>query len=68
MDEADEANFRIARDEKLAIEVARTYTGPAATGYCLDPHCGAALVPGQRWCNAECRDAYEKSRRIYGGK
>ena len=68
MDEADEASFRIERDEKLANEAARKYTGPTATGHCLAPHCGITLVHGQRWCNVECRDEYEKSRRIYGGK
>lgn len=36
--------------------------GPKATGYCLN--CGQELLPWsgqpQRWCDAECRDDWEK--------
>lgn len=35
--------------------------GPAATGYCLN--CEAHLAPGQRWCDAGCRDDWEKQQR-----
>lgn len=35
--------------------------GPAATGHCLN--CDAHLAPKQRWCDAGCRDDWEKSQR-----
>lgn len=31
------------------------------TGYCL--YCGEELEKGRRWCDAACRDAWEKERR-----
>lgn len=31
------------------------------TGYCL--FCGEPMPKGRRWCNAECRDAWEKEQR-----
>lgn len=37
-----------------------------ATGYCL--YCGEPLERGRRWCNAECRDAWElEQHRNTGG-
>lgn len=38
----------------------RKPTGPAATGRCL--HCGEPLPNGLRWCDATCRDDFEKAR------
>lgn len=56
----------------------RRPSGPAATGFCLDPLCGEQLVsdevlaaieagapvpPGTpRWCGTCCRDGYERSQ------
>lgn len=68
MDEADQANNNIARDEEIAIQAAATYHGPSATGKCLAQDCGEELLEGKRWCNADCRDAWQKTRRIYGNK
>lgn len=31
-----------------------------ATGYCL--YCEEELSDGRRWCNAECRDDWEKEQ------
>lgn len=31
------------------------------TGYCL--FCGEPLPKGKRWCDADCRDQWEKERR-----
>lgn len=31
------------------------------TGYCL--FCGEPLPRGRRWCNADCRDNWEKENR-----
>lgn len=35
--------------------------GPSATGACL--WCEAQVPHGRRWCDAECRDDWEASRR-----
>ena len=67
-DEADVANDNIERDAQIAIRTAQNFKGPAATGYCLAPSCGEAVSEGHRWCNTDCRDEYQNSRRIYGGK
>ena len=37
----------------------RKPTGPTATGECL--HCGEPLTNGLRWCDATCRDDFEKA-------
>jgi hypothetical protein len=55
---------------------ARKPSGPVATGLCFDPSCKEQLVSDEalskiqeghpapegirRWCNAECRDAWER--------
>lgn len=31
------------------------------TGFCL--YCGEPLPKGRRWCNADCRDSWEKENR-----
>ena len=67
MDEADQAQYNIERDEAIAIRAAQLFKGPVATGSCLAPQCGETLANGQRWCNTDCRDEWQKSRRIYGG-
>ena len=38
------------------------------TGYCL--YCGEPVKEGRRWCNSECRSAweYEQKRRKQNGK
>jgi len=68
MDEADQANDNVMRDENIAIKVASLYKGPVATGRCISSDCGEELSEGKRFCNADCRDAWERSRRIYGGR
>jgi hypothetical protein len=35
--------------------------GPEATGHCLN--CDARLAARQRWCDAPCRDDWEKAQR-----
>jgi hypothetical protein len=35
--------------------------GPTAIGYCLN--CDARLATGLRWCDAACRDDWEKQQR-----
>lgn len=36
----------------------RKPVGPVATGFCLN--CDEPLAAGHRWCDADCRDDYEK--------
>lgn len=31
------------------------------TGFCL--YCGEPLTKGRRWCDAECRDSWEKEQK-----
>ena len=68
MDEADQANDNIARDEAIAIKAAARYRGPSATGSCLSPDCGETVHGDARWCSVDCRDSWQKSRRIYADK
>ena len=37
---------------------ARQPPAPEATGFCLN--CGEPLPPGQRWCDSDCRDDWER--------
>lgn len=39
----------------------RAPEGPAPTGHCLN--CDARLAPRQRWCDAMCRDDWQKVER-----
>jgi hypothetical protein len=53
------------RDACVALQLAKP--GLKATGFCLDPACGAVLpkLPaGQQFCGKECRDYYEKNERM----
>ena len=58
---ADEADVGNEMAEKLnsAYLSLRKPNGPEATGKCL--HCGEEV--GGRWCDADCRDAWEKRQR-----
>ncbi len=59
-DFADLGADREERDRALALKV-RAPEGPAATGACLS--CGEPLPDGLRWCDAECRDAWQSEQR-----
>lgn len=59
---ADFADLGAAREEMdraLALKM-RALEGPAATGYCLA--CGVALDGGRRWCDADCRDDWQREQ------
>ncbi|MCX8017076.1 MAG: hypothetical protein N2690_04125 [Rhodocyclaceae bacterium] len=58
MDEADLTAERIEH-EMAALLRQRRQAGPAATGTCL--WCDAGLTGGRRWCDADCRDDWEKT-------
>lgn len=55
----DDAQEREETDRERAIAAART-TEPVvvATGYCLE--CGKDLPDSRRWCDALCRDGWER--------
>lgn len=56
MDEADLAQEEIEREQDRLMRIRRP-VGPQSTGECL--WCGEPLPDGRRWCDAECRDAWE---------
>ncbi len=39
----------------------RKPSGPVANGFCH--YCSSPTAPGLRWCDALCRDDYEKEQR-----
>jgi hypothetical protein len=56
---------RAAAETESMIAAAVTFrkpSGPEANGECHN--CGADLVVGLRWCNAACRDDWEKEQEI----
>lgn len=56
-DDADLAQQHAERFEELRRKV-KPKGGPIATGECL--YCSAALKDGARWCDASCRDDWER--------
>lgn len=47
------------QEQELAARLAeRKPEGPQATGYCLS--CGEKTEAPRRWCDARCRDLWEK--------
>ena len=57
MDLSDMATIREEQDTALALKVRRP-EGPHPIGFCLN--CGDSLKEGVRWCNAECRDDWQR--------
>lgn len=60
MDDADMAAVRAERFEPYLIEASRKPDGPPPTGACL--YCSEKLLfsDSARWCDAICRNAYER--------
>jgi len=56
----DEAHEREEELRAKALE-RREPEGPPAVGACYN--CSEPLAPGQRWCDADCRDDWEKYMR-----
>lgn len=58
-DQIDIAQEREQTDTARAINAARRApSGPAAEGRCL--HCDMPLDEGRRWCDAACRDDWQR--------
>lgn len=64
-DEVDQANDNISHNEKIAISSAALYKGPLPTGVCLSPDCSEQVPDHARWCDSDCRDAWQKFRSRY---
>jgi hypothetical protein len=63
-DEIDKSNDMILLNTELSIRQARSARPEAtSTGFCLDECCGEALPEGHRWCDADCRSAWEREVR-----
>lgn len=59
-DIVDEANELAQQAVDNAIESARNATPVAkATGKCLN--CGYQVAPGHRWCDADCREDWQRT-------
>lgn len=59
MDEADLADVDIERTLAWSLRAVRSAPILAATGLCLS--CEKDLEPPRRWCDASCRDQYERA-------
>lgn len=58
-DQIDIAQEREQTDTERAIAAARRATpGPLSQGVCL--HCDDPLTDGRRWCDAACRDDWQR--------
>lgn len=64
MDAADRAEDRIeqAMDDALAKVRRAQDKGPRAVGVCL--YCAETLPAPMRFCDADCRDAWDHERRL----
>lgn len=57
-DDVDQANDVSALLLADAIAKKKKTVEAEATGECLN--CSTKVAAGRRWCNAECRDEYER--------
>jgi len=63
---ADPLDRAAAESENMlsaALSV-RKPTGPVANGECH--FCFAPVADGHRWCDADCRDSWEKEQKLEG--
>lgn len=58
-DEAEAAIFALRMKHRPSTEI------PKGTGACL--YCNEPLAHDGRWCDAGCRDDWEKQQRLSGG-
>jgi hypothetical protein len=59
----DNANDLVEQTDSFALRDIRSKLKPEAeaTGYCLA--CSEEVAPPRRWCDADCRDMWEKDKR-----
>lgn len=60
MDTSDQATRHEENERARALGI-RKVEGPVANGACYN--CDAEIADGRRWCDAACRDEYQKSMR-----
>lgn len=60
-DEADQAQPHIERAVEIALKELK-HDGPSPTGYCHN--CDAPLAGELRFCDADCRDDWQKRRTL----
>jgi hypothetical protein len=56
-DVVDLAQTQNERMDQVMLTI-RKPTAPDATGFCLN--CGEPLSDGRRWCDADCRDDWQR--------
>jgi hypothetical protein len=57
MDIADSAEQHEEKSRQIALQQRRK-SGPEFTGHCAN--CGDDVGPMMRWCDADCRDDWER--------
>lgn len=61
MDEADIAQARLEMEDEIRKKYAVHHAEiPKGDGYCLE--CGGEIEGDGRWCDAYCRDSFEKRK------
>lgn len=62
MDDADVAAEREEYTRKESLHVSRKPSGPVANGRCH--WCDEVVSDHLRFCNTDCRDAYDREQRL----
>jgi hypothetical protein len=62
-DEGDRAAAIQQKDIDNGLKI-RKAKGPVPNGICY--HCGETVVDELRWCDAECRDAWQRDKLLAG--
>lgn len=61
-DIADMADIEVGGAIARGLAAISTAPEVRETGYCLSALCGDEVPPGRRWCDAECRDDWERAK------
>ena len=63
-DEIDSANDKtMFLTELMVKELSKRPPAAMPTGVCLLENCGWPVPEGHRWCDADCRDLWEKEQK-----
>ena len=58
MDDADVTQNRLDKEFEMQMKYFRSKAFELANGRCFN--CGSIVPPGHKFCDADCRDDYEK--------
>lgn len=58
----DQATDREEKDREMCLKL-RMNEGPKPTGFCLNCGPDVPLADGQRWCDGDCRDDWQKRQK-----